>query len=130
MAGTTLKDVLLNLVESADTVNEFRTKTNAIINLLNTTSMEKLPPVYVSDTPPTETEQWMWYRTTDQTLMTKQSDGWYPFHEVYAYEMKFYKKSISQDKTIPTGFNAMSVSPVVEQGVTVRVSEGSTWRIQ
>lgn len=128
--NTTLKDVLLTMIQSSDSVNEFRTKTNAIINLLNTTSMTKLPPVCVADTPPTDVEQWLWYNTTNQTLMTLQNGNWFPFHEVYAYEMKFYKSAITADKTIPTGYNAMSVSPVVEEGVTVTVATGSTWRIQ
>lgn len=124
------KDVLLSIISSSDSVNEFRTKTNAIINLINNLPPEKLPAVIVSDTPPTDTENWMWYDTTVNVLKTLQGGNWYPFHEVYTYEMKFYKNSISADKNIPPGYNAMSVSPTIQEGVTVTVSEGSVWRIQ
>lgn len=129
MIGT-LKDVMLNIIQSSDSVNEFRTKTNAIINLLNTTAVEKLPPVYISDVAPSDSPYWLWYNTTTKTLMSLSNGSWFPFHEVYVYEMKFYKQAITADKTIPVGFNAMSVNPTIVDGVTVTVGAGSVWRIQ
>lgn len=42
-------------------------------------------------------------------------------------DVMFFDKSITRDVVIPTNKNAVSVSPVVENGNTVVVSEGSVW---
>lgn len=38
-----------------------------------------------------------------------------------------FNQNISFDREIPAGRNAVSVDPIVEDGVTVTVTDGSTW---
>lgn len=127
MIGT-IHDVLLATVRGQDTVNAWRNKTNAIIDFINRTPVESLPAVVYSDVPP-DPDFRLWFNTTTNTLMVWDNSEWVPFHQFYALEMKFYQKVISHDKIVPVGYNAVAVSPVIADGVTVVVEEGSTLRI-
>lgn len=126
---TSVHEVLLALVKGSDTVNDWRNKTNAIIDFLNKTPISQLPQVVIADEPPFNQNGWLWFNTVDMTLMTKLGGAWFPFHQVYAYEMKFYKQDITKNKLIPAGYNAMSVSPKIADGIIVQVSEDSIWKI-
>lgn len=41
----------------------------------------------------------------------------------------FYEKEVTENTIIPSNYNALSISPKINQGVTVTVSEGSTWAV-
>lgn len=128
MIGT-INDVMMAYVNGSDTVNDWRNKTNAVIHFLNTQRPEHKPAVVFSDTPPLNTEFKLWFNTYNMTLMTWFSESWRPFHQVYAYEMKFYQRTINNNKVVPQGFNALAVSPTISDGVTVEIEEGSVLRI-
>ena len=123
------KDVLLAYVNGSDTVNDWRNKTNALIHYINTMKPSDAPSIPFSDVVPSNESCRLWFDTSTMTLMTWFEGAWRQFHHVYAYELKFYQKSIKNNKTIPIGFNAVAVSPTVEPGVTIEVSEGSVMRI-
>lgn len=122
-------DVLLAYVNGSDTVNDWRNKTNALIHYINNLKSEDKPTIPFGDDPPSNKNYRLWFDTSTMTLMTWFGCAWRQFHHVYAYELKFYQKSIRNNKTIPIGFNAVAVSPTVEPGVSIEVSEGSILRI-
>lgn len=128
MIGT-IQDVLLAVVNGQDTVNDWRNKTNAIIDFINKTPLESMPAILFSDQEPANHQYMLWFDTSDMNLLTWYEGAWRPFHQVYSYEMKFYKKTITTDRVIPQGFNALAVSPEIVEGVTVTVEEGSTFRV-
>ncbi len=124
-----IQDVLLAYVNGTDTVNDWRNKTNAIIHFLNTQKVESLPAIPFSEFPPRNSSFRLWFNTKTMTLMTWFNEAWRPFHSVYTYEVKFYQKTISNNKKVPTGFNGIAVSPKIEEGVVVEIAEGSVLRI-
>lgn len=128
MIGT-IQDVLLAYVNGTDTVNDWRNKTNAIIHFLNTQKVESLPAIPFSENPPSNTRFRLWFNTKTMTLMTWFNEAWRQFHHVYTYEVKFYQKTISSSKVVPVGFNGVAVSPTIEDGVILEISEGSVLRI-
>lgn len=128
MIGT-IHDVLLAVVNGHDTVNDWRNKTNAIIDFINKTPLESMPAILFSPDEPINQQYMLWFDTSDNNLLTWHENAWRPFHQVYSYEMKFYKKVINNNKIIPQGFNALAVSPEIAEGVTVEIEEGSVLRI-
>lgn len=128
MIGT-IHDVLLAIVNGSDTVNDWRNKTNAIIDFINKTPLKSLPSILFSEIPPLNQDYMLWFDTKNMNLMTWFNDSWVQFHQVYTYEIKFYQKVINNNKVIPQGFNALAVSPTVAEGVVVEISEGSVLRI-
>ena len=46
-----------------------------------------------------------------------------------ATSVLFFDKFVEENITIPAGRNGLSVDPVVNQGITVTVAQGSTWVI-
>ena len=122
-------DVLLAIVNGSDTVNDWRNKTNAIIDYLNKTPTQQLPSILFASEPPLDDSYLMWFDTTNMTLMTKFSGEWRQFHQVYAHEVKLYQKVINSNKTIPAGYNALAVSPTVAEGVILEITEGSILKV-
>ena len=47
----------------------------------------------------------------------------------YHNPVALFKQTIDSDVIVPVSYNALSVDPVISSGVTVTVSEGSTWAI-
>lgn len=122
-------DVLLAYVNGSDTVNDWRNKTNALIHFINKQKAVDLPTISFGETPPPNKNYNLWFDTKNMVLMTWFNNAWRQFHHVYTYEIKFYQKSITNNKIVPQGFNALAVSPTIEDGVTVTVTENSILRI-
>lgn len=97
---------------------------SAITN--DTTTSTDVYPAFLNATSGTATSIY----TSNAKLLYKPITGEFKSPELVATNgIVVNSQTVSADYTIPSGSNAMSVSPTVASGVTVTVSSGSTWVI-
>lgn len=86
---------------------------------------------YQSAAPSSPVTGSMWFDTTVNTLKVYQSSAWNPVgaqNNGYAYV--YNTNGINANWTVPSGYNAMSAGPItIADGVTVTISNGSSWAV-
>lgn len=121
----------LEYIESTDTVNMWMQKLNALVDYINNTSGAKL--IIKSNTRPVSDLFFgkLWYDTGNNVLnVFDDSVGEFiSWNTFFVPEMKFLQKTIANNYIIPSTKHAISVSPLINSGVTVTVSNTSIFAI-
>lgn len=116
--------ITLSLVHCGDTVNTWRAKINAIIDMVNGRDTH-LSSVHYGATPPSSVDFGLWYNTEEDRLYAWNGQFWVLFHNHYVSEVRLFEKVITTDKFISPNFNGIAVSPTIAHGVTVEIADGS-----
>jgi len=117
----------LEHINQTDTVNVWMQKLNSLVDYVNNTTGTKL--IVKSNTRPTSDLFFgkLWYDTTNSTLNVFDNaiGEFVSWNTFFVPEMKFTQKVIANNYIIPSNKNAISVSPIINTGVTVTVSNTS-----
>lgn len=117
----------LEHIDLDDTINTWIQKLNALVDYLNTAPGSRL--IIKSATKPNVDLFFgkLWFDTSSNTLKIYDDtvQDFIDWNRFFVPELKFLQKTISNDYIIPADKHAVAVSPEINSGVTVTISDGS-----
>lgn len=117
----------LEHIDLDDTINTWIQKLNALVDYLNSAPGSRL--IIKSATKPNVDLFFgkMWFDTSSNTLKIYDDtvQDFIDWNRFFVPELKFLQKTISNDYIIPADKHAVAVSPEINSGVTVTISDGS-----
>lgn len=117
----------LEHIDLDDTINTWIQKLNALVDYLNSAPESRL--IIKSATKPNVDLFFgkLWFDTSSNTLKIYDDtvQGFIDWNRFFVPELKFLQKTISNDYIIPADKHAVAVSPEINSGVTVTISDGS-----
>lgn len=117
----------LEHIDLDDTINTWIQKLNALVDYLNSAPGSRL--IIKSATKPNVDLFFgkLWFDTSSNTLKIYDDtvQDFIDWNRFFVPELKFLQKTISNDYIIPADKHAVAVSPEINSGVTVTISDGS-----
>lgn len=117
----------LEHIDLDDTINTWIQKLNALVDYLNSAPGSRL--IIKSATKPNVDLFFgkMWFDDISNTLKIYDDtvQDFVDWNKFFVPELKFLQKTISNDYIIPADKHAVAVSPEINSGVTVTISDGS-----
>lgn len=117
----------LEHIDLDDTINTWIQKLNALVDYLNSAPGSRL--IIKSATKPNVDLFFgkLWFDTSSNTLKIYDDtvQDFVDWNKFFVPELKFLQKTISNDYIIPADKHAVAVSPEINSGVTVTISDGS-----
>ena len=117
----------LEHIDLDDTINTWIQKLNALVDYLNSAPGSRL--IIKSNIKPNVDLFFgkLWFDTNTNTLKIYDDtvQDFIDWNRFFVPELKFLQKTISTDYIIPADKHAVAVSPEINSGVTVTISDGS-----